>query len=118
MDGTSHTLFVGEIAFDAGGWALGASPSGGGAGGGQGFARAVIRWWRSPPACAQPGINPPQTTCNNSVERSLQMSSSHQGGIHAAFCDGRVVFVNNSTDKNVLRALTTRKGGETADNGL
>lgn len=113
-DGTSQTLAVGEIGYDLGGWARGSLTSGGG-GGGQGYARAVLRWWQAPPACARPGINPPVTTCNSSVERSLQFSSLHIGGIHALMCDGRVVFLSENMDVNLQRAIGTRNGGEVVD---
>ena len=109
-DGTSQTLAAGEIAYDLGGWARGST--GGGGGGGQGYARSVMRWWLASPACARPGLNPPITTCNNSVERSNQFSSRHTGGIHGLMCDGRVVFLSENMDMNVQRAMATRGGGE------
>jgi prepilin-type N-terminal cleavage/methylation domain-containing protein len=114
-DGTSQTLAAGEIAYEMGGWARGSTPGaggGGGGGGGQGYSRAVLRWWQAPPACSRPGLNPPVTSCNNSVERSLQFSSMHVGGIHALMCDGRVVFLSENMDLNVQRAMGTRNGGE------
>jgi len=114
-DGTSHTLAVGEIGYELGGWARGALPGGGGAGGGQGYARSVVRWWKAPPTCAKPGLNPPITNCNNSVERSLQFASLHSGGIHALVCDGRVVFLADSMDQQVQRAIGTRNGGEVVE---
>lgn len=115
LDGASQTLAAGEIAFELGGWARGSFPGsggGGGSGGGQGYARAVMRWWQAPPACARPGLNPPASSCNNSVERSLQFSSMHTGGMQALMCDGRVVFLSENTDLNVQRAIATRAGGE------
>lgn len=117
-DGTSHTLAVGEIGYDLGGWARGAlagGGGGGGGGGGQGFARAVVRWWKAQPNCAKPGFNPPITNCNNGVERSLQFSSFHSGGIHALICDGRVTFFNDNMDLQLQRAIGTRYGGEVVD---
>jgi len=86
-DGTSHTLAVGEIGYDLGGWARGAlAGGGGGGGGGQGFARAVVRWWKAPPNCAKPG-----------------------------FSDGRVTFLNENMDLQLQRAIGTRYGGEVVD---
>jgi len=38
--------------------------------------------------------------------------SSHRGGANVSFCDGAVRFLDNSIDPAVLRALTTRDGGE------
>ncbi|NQV27547.1 MAG: DUF1559 domain-containing protein, partial [Rhodopirellula sp.] len=85
---------------------------GGGGGGGQGFARGVLRWWKASPNCAQPGINPPETTCSGSVERQFQFSSPHVGGSHVALGDGSARFVGENIDVNVLRSLTTRSGSE------
>jgi prepilin-type processing-associated H-X9-DG protein len=36
----------------------------------------------------------------------------HPGGAHFLFVDGHVEFVSESTDQDVLIALTTREGGE------
>lgn len=38
--------------------------------------------------------------------------SPHRGGANPGFCDGSVRFLDDSTDPAVLRALTTRDGGE------
>jgi prepilin-type N-terminal cleavage/methylation domain-containing protein len=122
-DGTSHTISAGEIAFDTRGWARGsdstssgAGGGGGGSGGGSsaatGFGFGVLRWWRAAANCAQPGINPPQTTCSNSAERKFQFSSRHAGGCHFALVDGSTCFISENQDVNVFRALTTRNGGE------
>ena len=120
-DGTSQTLAVGELAYDLGGWARGSFPGtggggggGGGGGSGQGYARAVVRWWQASQACARPGLNPPVTTCNLSVERTQQFSGLHVGGMHALMCDGRVVFLSENMDSNAQRAIATRNGGESA----
>jgi len=117
LDGTSNTIASGEIAFELGGWARGANNSGGGGGGGgsQGFARAVLRWWKAAIACAQPGMNPPQTTCSNSAERRFQFSSPHTGGCHFSLSDGSARFVSASMDVNVYGALITRNGNEVID---
>jgi len=120
VDGTSNTLAIGEIAFEIGGWARGASNSGGGGGGGggsgggtgQGFARAVLRWWKASPNCALPGINPPETDCSGSTERQFQFSSLHAGGCHFVLGDGSARFVSETIKADVLRALVTRNGGE------
>lgn len=118
-DGVSNTLAAGEIAFEFGGWARGAinsgggSGGGGGGGGGQGFARGVLRWWKAAPNCAQPGMNPPETTCSDSVERQFQFSSPHVGGSHFALGDGSARFIGETIDVDVLRSLATRNGNET-----
>lgn len=43
---------------------------------------------------------------------------SHQGGFHVLMADGAVVFITNSIDQNLLRALLTRAGGETISEQL
>jgi prepilin-type processing-associated H-X9-DG protein len=109
LDGTSSTLVVGEVAFELGGWAQGAMNTGGG---GQGFARAVLRWWRAAPTCSIPGLNPPQTNCSNSIERRFQFSSRHPGGVQFIFADGSTRFISANLNTTVLRSLMTRQGGE------
>ena len=99
VDGTSHTVSVGEIFYENLGWARGAVQGGGGGGGGNnggcdaGFARGVARWWKCCSGCALPGLNPPPTSCNNSCERKFQYSSFHEGGAFFALADGHVLFV-------------------------
>ncbi len=111
-DGTSNTIFCGEIAGEIRGWARGScngcsSCSGGG--GSQGFARAVLRWWKAFPACAQGGFNRPVTTC---CENLFQFSSPHVGGAHFGLADGSGRFVSQNIDTMVYQALITRAGGE------
>jgi prepilin-type N-terminal cleavage/methylation domain-containing protein len=124
-DGTSNTIFAGELTHDIGGWARGAmnSSSGGGGGGsggggsggggGQGFARAVLRWWKASPNCARPGFNIPTTGCSNSAEQRFQFGSMHTGGSHFALGDGSARFLSENISRDVYRALITRDGGET-----
>jgi len=38
--------------------------------------------------------------------------SSHPGGVNALFCDGHVVFVKDTVDPRIWRAVATRAGGE------
>lgn len=117
-DGTSSTLLIGEAAFSIGGWAQGAINAGGGGGGGggggsgAGFGRSVTRWWSCAASCAKPGINPPLTTCSSGCEQQFQYSSRHTGGAHFHYVDGHAGFISENIDPNVLRALTTRNGGE------
>ncbi len=121
-DGTSNTVAAGEVQFEIGGWARGAINSGGGGGGGgggsggggggQGFARGVLRWWTCASGCAEPGMNLPETNCQNSCERRFQFSSPHEGGVHFAFADGHARFVSENIDLALYFALLTRGGGE------
>ncbi len=122
-DGASRTIAVGEVALNIGGWAQGAVNAGGGSGGGggagasAGFGRYVLRWWSCAASCAQPGINPPLTTCSGGCEQQFQFSSAHSGGAQFTFADGHTTFLSQSIDVNVLRALMTRAGGEAATQG-
>jgi prepilin-type N-terminal cleavage/methylation domain-containing protein len=111
-DGTSNTISAGEIAGEIRGWARGScngcsSCSGGG--GGQGFARAVLRWSKAFPTCAQAGFNRPVTTCCESL---FQFSSPHVGGSHFGLADGSARFLSQNIDIGVYQALITRAGAE------
>jgi prepilin-type N-terminal cleavage/methylation domain-containing protein/prepilin-type processing-associated H-X9-DG protein len=113
-DGLSKTLLVGELYYHNLGWARGsaAGTTGGGGGGGSAFSRGVSRWWTCASACAQPGLNPPQTTCSNYCERRFQFSAPHAGGVQFAFCDGHVAFLADTIDLERLKAMTTIAGVE------
>jgi prepilin-type processing-associated H-X9-DG protein len=37
------------------------------------------------------------------------------GGINAGFCDGHVMFMNEKESFDVLKAISTRNGGEKVD---
>jgi hypothetical protein len=57
-------------------------------------------------------MNPPATNCSGGVERQFQFSSPHPGGCHFSLGDGSGRFVSENVNPQVLRALTTRAGGE------
>jgi prepilin-type N-terminal cleavage/methylation domain-containing protein/prepilin-type processing-associated H-X9-DG protein len=113
-DGLSNTLLVGELYFHNLGWARGSASgtTGGGGGAGAAFSRAVSRWWSCNSPCAQPGLNPPNTDCNNHCERRFQFSSPHGEGVHFVYCDGHTEMVSDSIDDEVLKALVTISTGE------
>jgi len=48
---------------------------------------------------------------------SAGLSSSHPGGFNAAYCDGKVLFVNESTAPNTIRAQVTPARGEQVEAG-
>jgi prepilin-type N-terminal cleavage/methylation domain-containing protein/prepilin-type processing-associated H-X9-DG protein len=113
-DGLSNTLLVGELYFHNLGWARGsaAGTTGGGGGAGAAFSRAVSRWWSCNSPCAQPGLNPPDTDCNNHCERRFQFSSPHGEGVHFVYCDGHTELLSDTIDDEVLKSLVTIAGGE------
>ena len=41
-----------------------------------------------------------------------QRDSNHIGGFHVIFADGRTEFILRETDRDMLRAMITRNGGE------
>jgi len=117
IDGTSTTVMVGESALSIGGWGQGAvyqprPVNDDGARTSQGFGRSVMRWWSCAAPCAQPGLNPPLTTCAGGCEQQFQFSSAHVGGVQFIFVDGHTRFLSQNIDVNVLKALTTRAGRE------
>jgi len=116
IDGLSQTLLVGELYYHNLGWARGsaAGTNGGGGGGGAAFSRGVSRWWSCNSPCAQAGLNPPNTDCNNHCEQRFQFSSPHAEGVYFLFCDGHIRFLEESIDKGTLKALTTIAGEEIA----
>jgi prepilin-type N-terminal cleavage/methylation domain-containing protein/prepilin-type processing-associated H-X9-DG protein len=116
VDGLSRTLLVGELYYHNLGWARGsaAGTTGGGGGGGAAFCRGVSRWWSCASDCAQPGLNPSDTDCNNHCERRFQFSSPHSGGVHFVYCDGHTEFVSDEIDAEVLKALVTIAGNDVA----
>jgi prepilin-type N-terminal cleavage/methylation domain-containing protein len=66
---------------------------------------ANIRWARGTNCFAQAErfINTP---------RSENLRSNHVGGAHATFADGRLAFLSESMDPDVLSAICTRNGEE------
>ncbi len=120
-DGTSSTLMVGEV---TGG--PGKHPS-------QGFAWISHMWagWNCQDTAD--GLNP-FGSVPGGRDTSLDpfdgdgggnrhgeyfdesgFSSFHVGGVHFAFADGSVHFLNEDIQQNVLCVRTTRDGGETSD---
>ena len=58
--------------------------------------------------------NPPCTDVStNSRPRMMGARSKHIQGLNVGFCDGSVIFISNTVNINVWRALSTTRGGET-----
>ncbi|MEA1952204.1 MAG: DUF1559 domain-containing protein [Planctomycetota bacterium] len=125
-DGTSGTLFVGEVT-----GARGRHPS-------QGDAWFQHTWFTYNCHGLQYGINGPMTlpggrddsptgnpidgiggnyggNRHNELFAELGFSSWHPGGCHFSMVDGSVHFFTTDMDLSVLQALATRAGGETVD---
>jgi prepilin-type N-terminal cleavage/methylation domain-containing protein/prepilin-type processing-associated H-X9-DG protein len=108
-DGTSHTLFVGEVT-----------------GGGRGSYRAHF-WVSWDLLDTRDGINGPFSVPGGDWApdespsgtytgfRDTGFSSYHPGGCHFALADGSVHFLTENLASQVLVALTTRAGGEVVD---
>ena len=100
FDGTSQTLFVGEM-------------TGGDPGSGTGHT-----WPSGPNLSTANGINGVNTIPGEGVFRrgsgapESGFSSYHPGGCHFLQVDGSVRFFSEATSAAVLAALTTRRGGE------
>jgi len=107
-DGTSHTLFVGEVL-----------------GGGQQTYQGHY-WTNHNLMDTADGINGANTVVGgvwpvppsgNEAYRFTGFASYHTGGCHFLFGDGSVTFLSETISPGVLAALTTRSGGE-ADSSI
>lgn len=58
---------------------------------------------------------PPNRKIADLIELELSSGSYHQGGVHAALCDGSVQFLSDNIDAGVLHAIGSRGGGESYD---
>ena len=103
-DGTSNTLFVAEVT-----------------GGGSGSQRGHY-WIALDLIDTRDGVNGPFTVPGNPSIAGRNFSrvdtgasSYHPGGCHFLFADGSVHFVSESISQASLAALTTRAGGDVAD---
>jgi len=104
-DGTSHTLFVGEVT------------------GGEAGTKAGWNWSNGILFSTVMGINGPNTIPGAGTFQIWAtepgFSSYHPDGAHFLRVDGSVKFESENMDQAVLAALTTRAGGEViSSNGL
>jgi prepilin-type N-terminal cleavage/methylation domain-containing protein len=118
-DGTSHTFMIGEISWNCGPqriWAIGAATSQT-AGNVYSFnytSKNVV--YELNRACRVEKDNPSQCPTANAFENNdMSFGSLHNGGCFFAMGDGSVQFVKDDITKELLRALSSRKSGETFD---
>jgi prepilin-type N-terminal cleavage/methylation domain-containing protein/prepilin-type processing-associated H-X9-DG protein len=114
-DGTSHTLIVGERAFELRSWMRGDYYEG-----------TLDRPWLVCSASAKgitkplnppPGdwIYDPKLGTRNILFNELYFGSEHPGGANFARADGSVDFIEDDIEFALLRALATRNGDEPVD---
>jgi prepilin-type N-terminal cleavage/methylation domain-containing protein/prepilin-type processing-associated H-X9-DG protein len=119
-DGLSGTLLLAEVVQGQGNDLRGFSWWGGGSG----FVTYIA------PNSSEPDVvtggscrsledtNPPCVIPSTDTRpRMMGARSRHPGGVNAAMCDGHVLFIKNSIDMAVWRALSTSQGGETLGEG-
>jgi prepilin-type processing-associated H-X9-DG protein len=115
VDGTSRTLLVGEMDYGLVNLSWGCKPPG------------TSRWGQTRWAAAYPGVTWGSALAPINSERIATLTagifpdeaeafrSDHSGGVHFAFVDGSVRFLNEDIDLTIYRALATRDGSETID---
>ncbi len=119
LDGTAHTMAVGESVHP--------SKWGAGAGYGDGCVGGPASWWfggatrindanslsvgRVLRSTKHP-INSNILCLADDQDNDVPMGSRHPGGSQFAFCDGHVVFLADSIDWQTYQALSTRAGAE------
>lgn len=121
LDGTSHTLLVGEALHDYAFWGDNHD----------GYPQVVDHWYigsnniTENPPCGQVKnegsealgstgvpINAYQIENINIDEVEMSFSSRHFGGIQGVFCDGHVSFIHETIDSKTWSAMGTRASGE------
>jgi prepilin-type N-terminal cleavage/methylation domain-containing protein/prepilin-type processing-associated H-X9-DG protein len=109
-DGTSNTLLAGEAHWGFRDYLFSSGPC-------SGQVRGGFSYWSSPyplaTAFTTRGPFNPQSMAGDSTRLS-NFRSSHVNGVNMTMVDGSVQFLATSIDHNVLDALATRGGGETA----
>lgn len=110
LDGTSHTLLVGESHWNFKDYRFTSGPC-------NGQARGGFTYWSSPYPVAtafttKGPFNP--KSMDGDQRRLSNFRSSHPGGVNLANVDGSVKFWAETIDHAVLDAAATRSGGEPA----
>jgi prepilin-type N-terminal cleavage/methylation domain-containing protein len=110
LDGTSHTLLVGESAWNIGDYLFRFGPC-------QGQQRWGFTYWSSPyPLSTAFTTMPPFNPKSGGSAVLTRFRSDHVGGIvNFVLCDGSVRPISDSIHPRVLDALGTRAGGEVFD---
>jgi prepilin-type N-terminal cleavage/methylation domain-containing protein len=116
-DGTTHTLMVGEVSWDAGPqriWCVG----GGSATNLDTYVYTAKNiFWPLNTACrgsSIPGELPTAAMCPY-ANNDMSFGSKHSGGCFFAMCDGSVQFVKEDIPLDTLKALASRKSAESMD---
>jgi len=110
-DGTSNTFAVGETLFESCNWFTWPNPNGT-----TGSTVVPINWQVTNHATgdavwgATTGVNDRRDSWN--WRSGFGFRSQHPGIVQFLFCDGRVVAVKESVNRNIYRWLSTRAGGE------
>ncbi|QDU64816.1 Type II secretion system protein G precursor [Planctomycetes bacterium Pan216] len=121
LDGTSKTILASEVIVRgtqpvSGAWGAGGGYWGGSSGGSYAFTTL------EPPNPLIPDVlygckdenlaSAPCRSTGSYTNPEIYARSLHPGGVNAALVDGTVIFVGNSIDADLFRALGTRAGGE------
>ena len=105
-DGTSKTFLIGESSPEDGNSAAWSSD------GDWAITAVQLNWdYRTAGECvgADGALNPGLRSCWPLIRG---FRSPHPGGVHFAFADGSVAFINDSIEHLAYRALSTRQMGE------
>ncbi|QDU40919.1 Type II secretion system protein G precursor [Maioricimonas rarisocia] len=112
IDGTSHTLMIGETAYNLPDYLFTSGSC-------NGQSRYSFTYWASPypgsTACTtQYAFNPRDVRDDGLFDPNWVRSfrSDHVGGVQFTLVDGSVHFVSENIDAETLDALATRNGGE------
>lgn len=115
-DGPSNTLLVGETAYNLADYTFRSGPC-------AGQSRYSFTYWSVPfpgsTACTtEYGFNPKDDVLGDGISfpnGTRTFRSDHQGGVQFVMTDGRVLFVSDVIDSELLDGLASRNGAELID---
>ena len=117
LDGTSHTILIGEALHDYTFW--GDNPWVGRQVVDHWYVGSIgVRSWNEvSEALGSTGVKPNTHQDRSSFidEVEIGFTSRHTGGVQCAFADGHVRFISETIDQGIWSALGTRAGGEIVD---